>query len=120
MGKNKNKTHIEDEIITDWKYYTGQQNYWDVTKHNKNIRVPKVNVLLKNVSASFAYRKYIKQIIYPFSMTRCKNCMGCLRTKPCLCCYTCKHLDTQLCSKLICFTNPSNDVLVDPLLGMWP
>ena len=54
MRKNKNKTHIEDEIITDWKYYTGQHNYWDVTKHNKNIRVPKVKVLLRNVSSSLA------------------------------------------------------------------
>ena len=119
--KNKKNIQLEDEIISDWKYFTGQQNYWGVAKkHNKNIRIPKVKVFLKNVSSSFAYGQYIKQITCPFSITRCKNCMGCLRTKPCLRCYTCKHLDTQLCSKLICFTNPSNDVLVDPPLGMWP
>ena len=118
--KNKRKIQLEDEIIPDWKYFTGQQNYWGAARHNKNIRIPKVKVFLKNVSSSFAYRQYIKQITYPFSITRCKNCMGCLRTKPCLHCYTCKHLDTKSCSKLICFTNPSNDVLVDPPLGMWP
>ena len=118
--KNKRKIQLEDEIIPDWKYFTGQQNYWGAARHNKNIRIPKVKVFLKNVSSSFAYRQYIKQITYPFSITRCKNCMGCLRTKLCLRCYTCKHLDTKSCSKLICFTNPSNEVLVDLPLGMCP
>ena len=116
--KNKKKIQLQDEIIPDWKYFTGQQNYLGAARHNKNIRIPKVKVFLKNVSSSFAYRQYIKQITYPFSITRCKNCMGCLQTKPCLRCYTCKYFDTMSCSKLICFTNPSNDVLVDPLLGM--
>ena len=114
MRRNKNKTHIEDEIITDWKYYTGQNTYWDITRYNKNIRVLKVKIILQNVSASFAYRKYITQIIYPFAMNRCRNCMGCLRVKPCLRCYACKHVTTKLCSKLICFNNPRKDVLVDP------
>ena len=68
MRRNKNKTHIEDEIITDWKYYTGQNTYWDITRYNKNIRVQKVKIILQNVSASFAYRKYIIQIIYLFAM----------------------------------------------------
>ena len=117
-SKNKKKIQLEDEIIPDSKYFTGQQNYWGVVKHNKTIRIPKVKVFLKNVSTSSAYRQYIET--YPFSITKCKNCMGCLRTKPCLRCYICKHLDTQLCSRLICFTNPSNDALIDSPPGMWP
>ena len=106
MRRNKNKTQIEDEIINDWRYYTGQNTYWGITKQNKNIRVLKVRVILKNISASFSYRKYITQIIYPFAMNRCGNCMGCLRVKPCLRCYACKNITTKLCSKLICFYNP--------------
>ena len=115
-NKNKKRLRIEDEIIPDSEYFLGQQNYWSVVKHNKTIRIRKLKVILKNVSTSSAYRKCIET----YSISKCKNCMGCLRTKPCLRCYTCKHLDTKSCSKLICFTNPSNDVLVDPPLGMWP
>ena len=114
MRRNKDKKHIEDEIINDWRYYTGQNTYWDITKQNKNIRVLKVRVILKNNSASFSYRKYITQIIYPFAMNRCRYCMGCMRVKPCLRCYACKHITTKLCSKLICFYNPKNEIFVDP------
>ena len=115
-NKNKKRLQIEDEIIPDLEYFSGQQNYWSVVKHNKTIRIQKVKVILKNVSTSSAYREYIET--YPIS--KCKKCMGCLRIKPCLCCYICKNLDTQLCSKLICFTNPSNDALIDYPPGIWP
>ena len=77
--KNKKNIQLEDELISDWRYFTGQQNYWGVVKkHNKNIRIPKLKVFLKNVSSSSAYRQYIKQIAYPFSIRRCKYFMGCL------------------------------------------
>ena len=119
--KNKKNIQLEDELISDWKYFTGQQNYWGVAKkHNKNIKIPKVKVLLKNVSSSSEYKQYIKEIACPFSITRCKNCMGCFRVKPCLWCYTCKHWNPQFCSRLMCFTNPNKD---DPFfnspLGEW-
>ena len=94
-NKNKKRLQIEDEIIPDSEYFSGQQNYWSVVQHNKNIRIRKVKVILKNVSTSSAYRKYIET----FPISKCKTCMGCLRIKPCLCCYICKNLDTQLCSK---------------------
>ena len=120
-SRNKKDLQVEDEFLSDWKYLTGQYNYWGVTKKsNKDIKIPRVRVLLKNVSSTSEYKQYIKQIACPFSITRCKNCMGCLRVKPCLCCYTCKHRDTQLCSKLIYFTNPNKDDLVDYPLGKWP
>ena len=115
-NKDKKRLRIEDEIIPDSEYFLGQQNYWSVVKHNKTIRIRKVKVILKNVSTSSAYRKYIET--YPIS--KCKKCMGCLRTKPCLRSCICKYLNTQLCSRLICFTNPSNDALIDSLPGMWP
>ena len=109
----------EDELFSDWKYFTGQYNYWGVAeKHNKNIKIPKV--LLKNVSSSSEYKQYIKETVCPFSITRCKNCMGCLRVKPYLSCYTCKQWDTQVCSKLICFTNPNKDDSVESPLEKWP
>ena len=118
--KNKGNIQLEDEIISDWKYFTGQQNYSGVQKKNdKTIRILKLKFFLKDISDSFAYWQYIKQISCPFSKTRCKYFMEYLRTKPCLCCFNCKHLGTESCSELIC-TNPSSDVLVDPWpLGMW-
>ena len=77
--KNKGNIQLEDEIISDWKYFTGQQNYWGVQKkHNKTIRIPKLKFFLKDISYSFAYWQYIKQITCPFSKIRCKNCMACL------------------------------------------
>ena len=115
-NKDKKRLRIEDEIIPDSEYFLGQQNYWSVVKHNKPIRIRKLKVILKNVSTSSDYRKCIET----YSISKCKNCMGCLRTRPCFCCYICKHLDTQLCSRLICFTNPSNDALIDYQPGIWP
>ena len=115
-NKDKKGLRVEDEIIPDSEYFLSQQNYWSVVKHNKPIRIRKLKVILKNVSTSSAYRKCIET----YSISKCKNCMGCLRTRPCLCCYICKHLDTQLCSRLICFINPSNDALIDYPPGIWP
>ena len=94
MRRNKNKTHIEDEIINDWRYYTGQNTYWGITKQNKNIRVFKVRISLKNISTSFSYRKNIVQIIYPFAINRCGNYMGCRMVKQCLKYYACKNITT--------------------------
>ena len=46
-SKNKKDLQLEDELFSDWKYFTGQYNYWGVAKkHNKNIKIPKVKVLL--------------------------------------------------------------------------
>ena len=60
--KNKKNIQLEDELISDWKYFTGQQNYWGVAKkHNKNIRIQKLKVFLKNVSSSSVYKHYIKK-----------------------------------------------------------
>ena len=115
-NKDKKGLRVEDEIIPDSEYFLGQQNYWSVVKYNKTIRIRKLKVILKNVSTSSDYRKCIET----YSISKCKNCMGCLRTRPCFCCYICKHLDTQLCSRLICFTNPSNDALIDYQPGIWP
>ena len=120
---SKNKEELKDEFFPDdWKYFTGQYKYWGVEQRNdKNIQNLRVNVLLKNVSSSSEYKQYIQEIACPLSINRCKSCMGCLRVKPCLWCYTCKHWDPQFCSRLMCFSNPNKD---DPFfnspLGKWP
>ena len=31
-SKNKKNIQLEDELISDWKYFTSQQNYWGVAK----------------------------------------------------------------------------------------
>ena len=60
-SRNKKDLQVEDEFLSDWKYLTGQYNYWGVTKkNNKNIKIPRVRVLLKNVSSSSEYKQYIK------------------------------------------------------------
>ena len=111
MRRNRDKKHIEDEIINDWGFYTGQNKYWHIAKQNKDIKIQKVRIILKNISGSFSYRKFITRIS---AMDRCKNCMNCLRVMPCLKCYACKHINTKLCSRLICFYKPQNEIFGDP------
>ena len=119
----ESKKELKDEFFPDeWRYFTNQYKYLGVEQRtDKSIQNLKVNVLLKNISSSLEYKKYIKQIACHLSMNKCKNCMQCLRVKPCLWCYSCKHWDPQYCSRLICFSNPDkNDPFFNSPLGEWP
>ena len=59
-SKNKKDLQLEDELFSDWKYFTGQYKYWGVEQRNdKNIQNLRVNVLLKNISSSSEYKQYI-------------------------------------------------------------
>ena len=103
MRRNRDKKHIEDEIINDWGIYTGQNKYWHIVKQNKDIKIQKVRIILENISGSLSYKKFLTQIS---AMDRCKNCMSCLRVMSCLKYWFCKHINTKLWSRLICFYEP--------------
>ena len=59
--KSKGNIQLQDEIVSDWDCFTGQRDYWTIQKkHNKTIRIPKLEFFLNDKSHSFAYWKYIK------------------------------------------------------------